>query len=100
MPNKSRISPPPVQLSDHSSFSWTKWFNDIADMLGVSPLKIQAFSVAQLGTQDLAPERWGDVVGTSAFSSLVFVYDESGGATLAFSDGSEWRRLQDRAIIS
>jgi hypothetical protein len=30
----------------------------------------------------------------------IYVSDESGGATLAFSDGSVWRRVQDRAIIT
>lgn len=31
---------------------------------------------------------------------LIFVSDESGGATLAFSDGTAWRRVADRAVIS
>ncbi len=32
--------------------------------------------------------------------SLVFVSDESGGAVVAFSDGANWRRVTDRAIVS
>jgi hypothetical protein len=31
---------------------------------------------------------------------IIYVSDETGGATLAFSDGSDWRRVQDRAVIS
>ena len=31
---------------------------------------------------------------------LIGVTDETGGATLAFSDGTNWRRVQDRAIVS
>lgn len=31
---------------------------------------------------------------------LIHVSDESGGETLAFSDGTYWRRMSDRAIIS
>lgn len=31
---------------------------------------------------------------------LIAVSDETGGATLAFSDGTNWRRAQDRAIVS
>ena len=31
---------------------------------------------------------------------MIFVSNESGGATMAFYDGSNWRRVQDRAIIS
>ncbi len=28
------------------------------------------------------------------------VTDESGGETIAFSDGTNWRRVQDRAVIT
>jgi hypothetical protein len=31
---------------------------------------------------------------------LIYVTDETGGATVAFSDGTNWRRVQDRAVIS
>ncbi len=31
---------------------------------------------------------------------MIYVQDETGGATMAFSDGSDWRRVQDRAVIS
>jgi len=33
-------------------------------------------------------------------NSMIFVSDETGGATVAFSDGTNWRRVQDRAIVS
>jgi len=32
--------------------------------------------------------------------TLIFVSDEAGGAVLAFSDGTDWRRCTDRAVIS
>jgi hypothetical protein len=31
---------------------------------------------------------------------VIYVSDEAGGATLAFSDGTDWRRVQDRAVVS
>ena len=31
---------------------------------------------------------------------LIFVSDETGGAVPAFSDGSSWRRVTDRVIVS
>ena len=31
---------------------------------------------------------------------VIYVSNETGGATLAFSDGTNWRRVQDRAVIS
>jgi len=33
-------------------------------------------------------------------AGLIYVSDESGGAVPAFSDGSSWRRVTDRTIIS
>jgi hypothetical protein len=36
----------------------------------------------------------------AAMGALVFVSDEAGGAVLAFSDGSNWRRVTDRAIVT
>lgn len=32
--------------------------------------------------------------------SLIYVSDETGGAVVAFSDGTNWRRVTDRAIVS
>ncbi len=37
------------------------------------------------------------VIGRAAF---VYVSDETGGAQMAFSDGTNWRRFTDRAIVS
>lgn len=31
---------------------------------------------------------------------IIYVSNEIGGATLAFSDGTSWRRVADRAVIS
>ncbi len=31
---------------------------------------------------------------------LIYISDETGGKTVAFSDGVNWLRVQDRAIIS
>ena len=100
MPNRDRISPPPSLISTIFPDEWNRWFRTLHDMLGVSPLKVQAYSVADLATDLLDPARWGDLTPKDAFSSVVFVYDETGGATLAFSDGTDWRRVQDRAIVS
>ncbi len=41
----------------------------------------------------------GSITGMST-GDMIFVSDETGGATMAFYDGSNWRRVQDRAVIS
>ena len=33
-------------------------------------------------------------------AAFVYVSDETGGAQMAFSDGTNWRRFTDRAIVS
>ncbi len=32
--------------------------------------------------------------------AMIYISDEAGGATLAFSDGADWRRAADRAVVS
>lgn len=32
--------------------------------------------------------------------AMIYVSDETGGAVLAFSDGSDWRRVTDRQVVS
>jgi hypothetical protein len=31
---------------------------------------------------------------------LIYVSDETGGSTICFSDGTNWRRVQDRSIAA
>jgi len=33
-------------------------------------------------------------------NKMIYVSDEAGGSVLAFSDGINWRRVTDRAVIS
>lgn len=42
----------------------------------------------------------GAPAAASYSGGLIFVSNESGGAVLAFSDGANWRRVTDRAVIS
>ena len=36
----------------------------------------------------------------SGTGQMIFVSNETGGATMAFSDGTNWRRITDRAVVS
>ncbi|MDN3712118.1 hypothetical protein QWZ10_10505 [Paracoccus cavernae] len=53
------------------------------------PPKLPVFTVAN------AP-----AAGPAGAGSMIYVSNESGGATPAFSDGTTWRRVSDRAVIS
>lgn len=55
--------------------------------------RARSFAVADLpDAGDFDPEQGG--------AAYLYVSDEAGGATLAFSDGTNWRRVQDRVIVS
>lgn len=53
---------------------------------------LSSFTVAQLAATPM----------TAAENprAVVYVSNETGGATIAFSDGTNWRRAQDRAVVS
>lgn len=53
-----------------------------------APLKLKSYTVAGLPTASLYT------------GALVYVSNETGGAIPAFSDGTNWRRTSDRAIVS
>jgi hypothetical protein len=52
------------------------------------PVRVKSYTVAAM------PD------ATVGAGQIVFITDESGGATIAFSDGTDWRRVADRAAIS
>lgn len=52
------------------------------------PLMVASYTVSTLPTASDYPQ------------GVIYVSDETGGATLAFSDATNWRRVQDRAIVS
>lgn len=52
------------------------------------PIRLASYTVATVPTAADFPE------------GVIYVSDESGGAVIAFSDGSNWLRVTDRAVIS
>lgn len=67
---------------------WLQWAEAISSYFGVRPLPLSRYTVST-------------VPAASAFPGcVIYVSDETGGATMAFSDGTNWRRVQDRNIIS
>lgn len=89
------LGPPPYHLPSVEDTLWRKWFNEVFDRFGGIPFGIEGSTVANLP----AASNHGATTG-NPFTSLIFVSDETGGATIAFSDGTDWRRVQDRAIVS
>jgi len=86
--------PPPIQESPIDGMPkftqrWVLWFSAIFDFLtGDRPIKLHEVTVATLPPAD------------ENLSAIIYVSDEVGGAIVAFSDGSDWRRVSDRAVVS
>lgn len=67
------------------------WLRDFARDIEADreeALRLPSFTVATLPDAARFERRW------------VYVSDETGGAVPAFSDGTNWRRCTDRAIVS
>lgn len=95
MLNKTTINPPPSNVQDLNHYSWRAWFVSVFNRIGTGPFAVQGYAVASLPNA----QEWG-AIASDQFSSIIFVHDESGGPVLAFSDGTNWRRVTDRAIVS
>jgi hypothetical protein len=61
--------------------------SSFATLSVAGPVKIGGYTVAALPS-------------ASPAAQIVYVSNESGGAVLAFSDGTNWRRVSDRAVVS
>lgn len=75
-----------------STGSTVQWSGDIrilnSEIVNSVPMKLVSKTVTELGS----------LVSTAG--SMVFCTDETGGSIPAFYDGSNWRRVSDRAIVS
>lgn len=77
---------------NNSTFSeiWLRMLYGVRDAVtGAAPPQVPAVTVAQAQRTNASPA-----------GQLIYVTDEAGGAVLAVSDGTNWRRQTDRAVIS
>ena len=75
------------------SILYQVFFDEIAQKLNDNLLgdsvRLMSYTVATL-----------PAVPDATLPGLIFVSDETGGAVPAFSDGTNWRRVTDRTIVS
>jgi hypothetical protein len=93
-----KLSPAPIrtvllQNMTRMSHSWESWFNQIYRMFNES-IELQKPIVLARYTVATVPDATVYTGGT------IYVSNESGGAVMAFSDGTNWRRVTDRQIIT
>lgn len=88
--NGDPFTPDPTNTAgeDYSSGTAVAIIRAIA--LGPVPVGLPSYTVAQLAT--LPPASYPHC--------MIYVSNEAGGAVPAFSDGSNWRRVTDRNVVS
>lgn len=79
---------PRTQLIDKNGYPTRDLFRLLESLTGSLPVPLPSHLVAAVPSATLFE------------GSLIYVSNETGGATVAFSDGTNWRRVQDRAVIS
>lgn len=95
----------PVLISSRNSYFELNTPNSV--ILGGSGITASTPNTAYMqhsintGVHQLAEYTVATVPTASSYSGgMIAVTDETGGYTIAFSDGTDWRRVQDRTIIS
>ena len=82
-----KVSPPPRIIQEFTK-EWRDWLFYLYKRVAPGPLFLESYTVATVPDAAL----WE--------GAIIYVSDETGGATLAFSDGTNWLRVQDRATVS
>lgn len=82
-----QVDPPPTDPK--WSFQWANWLSRVLyQKVKNGPFFLDSYAVSDM------PD------ATLYAGAIIYVSDETGGAVLAFSDGTNWRRSTDRTIVS
>lgn len=93
---QARVSPAPstpIAL-------WGVDFSGVTFQAGGGFLKSTGFNVDLSGVVQFPSFTVAGMPTASPAGRQIYVSNESGGAVMAFSDGTNWRRVTDRAIVS
>ena len=92
------LNPPIIKAfgAERAVLAVIGYLRQIFDRVGEGPLLVQGYDVNDLPDAS----EWGSIDSDDPFSALIFIYNETGGPVWAGSDGTNWRRTTDRAIVS
>lgn len=79
---------------------WSTWAKEMIRFLQpwIGRIESEKFSQGQI--LRVARFAVANLPDASIPARVIYVSDETGGAVLAFSDGTNWRRVTDRAVVS
>ncbi len=79
---------------------WASWANQIQQILNPFLERAESTFFRQGRAVEVASFEVGSLPSPSPPGKIIFVSNETSGAVLAFSDGTDFRRVTDRAIVS
>lgn len=92
----AQLSPSNDDVVQRKSGAWTnRTMTQLAADLASSFTSLSVVGPVKVGSYTVA-----GVPSASPAGQIIYVSNESGGAVLAFSDGTNWRRVTDRAVVS
>lgn len=92
----AQLSPSNDDIVQRKSGAWTnRTMAQLAADLAASFTTLAVAGPLGIGSYTVA-----GLPGAGTAGQIIYVSDESGGAVLAFSDGANWRRVTDRAVVS
>jgi len=80
--------------------NWQRWVYRLQQTLNPVLTEVQSAFFRQGQALKLGSYVVADLPSAATPGCVIYVSDETGGAVLAFSDGTNWRRVTDRAVVS
>ncbi len=87
--------PNPINFS-----SWSAWGSQLQSVLTPFMSKVETAFFRQGEIPRMATHTVTQLPSADIPGRLIYVSDETGGSTICFSDGTNWRRVQDRSIAA
>lgn len=80
--------------------AWQNWALAVTRILNPFVTKADGTFYRQGQIPRVAVFAVANLPSAADLGRIIYVSDEAGGAVIAFSDGSNWRRVTDRAVVS
>ena len=90
----SRVTIAPLQ--DTSPAGIQQWARQLSQQVG----RLMNGIVADINASPVRAYTVDTLPSPTETKRIIYVIDETGGAVLAFNDGTDWRRVTDRAVVS
>lgn len=79
---------------------WSSWAKQVQQIITPFMASVETSFFRQGRIPRMASFNVAALPSATSPGELIFCPDETGGATILFSDGTNWRRVQDRSVAA